>query len=58
MYPQNLSVLQKERQEELVSAAEAWRRTHPCRHTLRYRTGFRLMTLGRRLMGGTGSFDG
>jgi hypothetical protein len=52
MHPLHVSEFQKDRQEELVGAADAWRLAHPCgRHTLRYRTGARLMNLSRRLMG-------
>jgi hypothetical protein len=52
MHPLFVSDLQKDRQEELVAAAESWRLTHPCGRTrLRRRAGARLVRLGSRLMG-------
>lgn len=56
MHPLYLTEFQKERQEELLGAAEAWRLSHgPSPHTsLRARGGSRLISLGHRLAGDAG----
>jgi hypothetical protein len=52
MHPLFASDLQKDRQEELVAAAESWRLSHPCgRIRLKQRAGARLLRLGHRLLG-------
>ena len=55
MQPLHMSDLHKQRQEELAADAEAWRMANPCRHSLRYRAGSRLLRFGRLLMGEDGS---
>jgi hypothetical protein len=56
MHPLYVAEFQKERQEELVSAAESWRLAHPrSRRSFRRRAGARLIAIGSRLAGDLGS---
>jgi hypothetical protein len=56
MHPLYVSALQKDRQEELVCAAESWRLSHPHgRPSLRQRAGARLIAFGSRLAGSGGA---
>jgi hypothetical protein len=55
MHPLYVSEFQKDRQEELISAAESWRLAHPrSRRSLRRRAGTRLIAIGSRLAGDLG----
>jgi hypothetical protein len=55
MHPLYVAEFQKERQEELVSAAESWRLAHPrSRRSFRRRAGARLIAIGSRLAGDLG----
>jgi hypothetical protein len=56
MHPLYVSEFQKERQEELLCAAESWRLSHPKgRSSLRRRAGARLIAFGTRLAGDVGT---
>ena len=55
MHPLYVSEFQKDRQEELLCAAESWRLSHPKRGSLRRRAGARLIAIGSRLAGDVGT---
>lgn len=56
MHPLYVSEFQKDRQEELLCAAESWRLSHPKgRSSLRRRAGARLIAIGSRLAGDVGT---